>query len=54
MVIDKTAILYKQEPERYIGYATLHAPMEAAALVEDFEALWSEGKVDPELRRLYI
>jgi malate synthase len=54
MVTDKAGLLYKQEPERYVGYASLHTPMEAAALVEDFEALWSEGKVDPELRRLYI
>ena len=54
MVIDKTGLLYKQEPERYVGYATLHAPMEAAALVEEFDILWNDGKVDPELRRLHI
>lgn len=54
MVIDKAGILYKQEPERYVGYATLYAPMEAAALVDDFEALWNDGKIDPELRRLHI
>ena len=54
MVIDKAGILYKQEPERYVGYATLHAPLETAALVEEFEALWNDGKVDPELRRLHI
>jgi len=54
MVVDRAGLLYKQEPERYIGYATLYAPMEAAALVEEFEVLWNDAKVDPELRRLHI
>lgn len=54
MLIDRAGILYKQEPERFVGYATEHVPMEASALAEEFDSLWDQGKTDPELRRLNI
>ncbi|WP_438951950.1 GNAT family N-acetyltransferase [Porticoccus sp.] len=54
LLIDKSGILYKQEPERFIGYAVSHAPLEAIELVEEFDKHWEQGDVDPELRRLNI
>jgi len=54
MLIDRVGILYKQEPERFVGYATQHAPMDAAALAEEFDSLWDQGKIDPDLKRLHI
>lgn len=54
LLIDKSGILYKQEPERFIGYAVSYAPLEAVELVEEFDNHWEQGEVDPELRRLHI
>ena len=54
LLIDKSGILYKQEPERFIGYAVSYAPLEAIELVEEFDNHWEQGEVDPELRRLHI
>ena len=54
MLVDRVGILYKQEPVRFVGYATRHAPMDAAALAEEFDSLWDQGKIDPELKRLNI
>lgn len=54
MLIDRTGILYKQEPERFVGYMVAHAPLEAVELVEEFDNLWEQSELDPELRRLHI
>ncbi|WP_461483209.1 GNAT family N-acetyltransferase [Porticoccus sp.] len=54
MLVDRTGILYKQEPERFVGYVVPHAPLEAVELVEEFDNLWEQGELDPDLRRLHI
>tara|TARA_R110001592_G_scaffold116059_1_gene316934 strand:- start:72013 stop:72984 length:972 start_codon:yes stop_codon:yes gene_type:complete len=54
LIVDRSGILYKQEPERFVGYVTQYAPMEASALKDEFDELWHQGKVDPELKRLHI
>lgn len=54
MLIDRTGILYKQEPERFVGYVVPHAPLEAVELLEEFDNLWEQSELDPELRRLHI
>ncbi|MBQ0712706.1 MAG: GNAT family N-acetyltransferase [Porticoccus sp.] len=54
LLIDKTGILYSQEPERFIGYAAAHAPLESVELMQEFDNLWEQGELDPELRRLHI
>ena len=54
LLVDRTGILYKQEPERFIGYVTQHSPRDAKILAEEFDELWEQGVVDPELRRLHI
>jgi len=54
MLIDRVGILYKQEPIRFVGYATQHAPMDASSLAEEFDSLWGQGEIDPELKRLNI
>jgi len=54
MLVDRTGILYKQEPERFVGYVVPHAPLEAVQLVEEFDNLWEQSELDPELRRLHI
>lgn len=54
VLIDRAGVLYQQEPERYVGYAIAHAPMEVVTLVDEFDELWEQGFIDPELRRLTI
>ncbi|WP_461521280.1 GNAT family N-acetyltransferase [Porticoccus sp.] len=54
LLVDSTGILYKQEPERFVGYVVPHAPLEAVELVEDFDNMWEQSELDPELRRLHI
>lgn len=54
LLVDKAGILYKQEPERFVGYVIAHAPMEAVELVQEFDNFWEQGELDPELRRLHI
>ncbi|MEH6617115.1 MAG: GNAT family N-acetyltransferase [Porticoccus sp.] len=54
LLVDKAGILYKQEPDRFVGYVVAHAPLEAIELVQEFDNLWEQGELDPELRRLHI
>lgn len=54
LLVDRTGILYKQEPERFVGYVVAHAPLEAVELVEEFDKMWEQSELDPELRRLHI
>jgi predicted GNAT family N-acyltransferase len=54
LLVDKAGILYKQEPERFVGYVVAHAPMVAVELVQEFDNFWEQGELDPELRRLHI
>ncbi len=54
VLIDRASILYQQEPERYVGYSIAHAPMDAVTLADEFDVLWEQGIVDPELRRLHL
>ncbi len=54
MLIDQTGLLYKQEEDRYVGYAILHAPIEGKELGLEFDALWENSIPDPEVKRLYL
>ena len=54
MVVDHHGILYRQTPDRYIGYAILYSPLEAKELAGDFVQLWEASEPDPELRSLPI
>ncbi len=54
LLVDRVGILYKQEPERFVGYVIDHAPMEAVELAQEFDSLWEQAELDPELRRLHI
>lgn len=54
LLVDRTGILYKQEPERFVGYVVPHAPLESVELVEEFDKMWEQSELDPELRRLHI
>ena len=54
VLVDRAGILYKQEPERFVGYVVEYSPLEAVELAKDFDKLWEHGELDPELRRLHI
>ena len=54
MLVDKTGILYQQEPNRFVGYCIQYAPLEASELADEFDALWNISWPDPALRRLHI
>ncbi len=54
LLVDRAGILYKQEPERFVGYVVEYSPLEAIELVNEFDNLWEQGELDPELRRLHI
>ncbi len=54
LLIDQNSILYKQDSQRYAGYAVYHAPLEALELADNFDSMWERSEPDPELRRLPV
>jgi predicted GNAT family N-acyltransferase len=54
LLIDRSGVLYKQASQRFVGYVTQHAPIEASALKDEFDDLWCQGEVDRKLKRLHL
>ncbi len=54
MLVDDSRILYLKTDKPMTGYMVRHAPSDAKALLDEFDAMWQHGKTDPALRLLSI
>lgn len=54
LIVDRLAVLHKNDSNRYAGHADTHNPLLARQLLKEFDPIWDLSQVDVELRRLYI
>ncbi len=54
MTGDGSALLYFQNPDRYLGYLQLYAPVAVKNINVEFDLLWNHSEPDRQVRQLHI
>jgi len=54
LIVDETALVYRNHYDRYEGFVNLNDRQRCRHLMEFFKHTWEKSTADPELKRLHI